>query len=142
MLARPRESTQHSTNLVASDNTPQPPPRIELGCPLIVLNVREGRPRTFFGYASNISVAGMRIAATSPREPGSRYRLEIPFPEPVGLTAECECEVVWKSCWVKGDPVGPGMGLRFLDLPERISDALAAWIRREAFEGRLRPSGR
>jgi len=122
----------------ASDCTPHPLLRKDLDRPLTVLKVQNGTPRTFFGYAHNISASGMRIAATSPRDPGSRYLLEIPFPEtPSGMT-ECRCEVVWKRDYSKGDRLGPGMGLRFLDLPDEVALALDAWIRNEAFRDRLR----
>lgn len=128
MLSRTSEATKTSTGLVASEDAPQPPPRKELEHPLLVLNAGPGQRRTFFGYATNISAAGMRIDATSPREPGARYRLEIPLPAPVGTVTQCECEVVWKREYSKGDPKGPGMGLKFLDLPEEVSEALNAWI--------------
>lgn len=127
MLSRTRDST-NPAGLVPSDNEPQPPPRIELERPLLVLNAEPGQRRTFFGYARNLSAAGMRIDATSPREPGTRYRLEIPLPAPIGVVTRCECEVVWKREYSRGDPMSPGMGLRFLDLPDELTRALDAWI--------------
>lgn len=107
----------------------QPPsPRRELGSPWTVLKIwpADGSG-TFFGYASNISRGGIRIDATSPRESESRHRLEMPLPTG---TAQCHCEVVWKRGYACGEANPPAMGLRFLDLPAEVSEALDEWVRR------------
>lgn len=105
-----------------------PPPRKELERPLTVLKIwpEDGR-RTFFGYAANIGRGGLRIDATSPREPQSRHHLEIPLPTG---TLECRCEVVWKRSYSNGDGYPPAMGLRFLDLPEERAVELDDWVHR------------
>lgn len=113
----------------------QPEPRRHLAVPITVLKVdADHGPKTFFGYAKNISRHGMMIGTTNPREPGSRYRLEIPLPEPLNVVARCTCEVVWQRCWNKEECHEPGMGLRFLDLPEEIAAAIEAWISHESLE--------
>jgi hypothetical protein len=111
--------------------------RVPLPAPITVLKRDEnGGPKTFFGYAKNISRSGMMIGATSPKEPGSRYVLEIPIPA-LDLVATCTCEVVWKREWAKQECNEPGMGLRFLDLPEEIASAIDNWLERQAIEQQL-----
>ncbi len=121
---------------------PQPtlPPddRKLLHAPITVLRTDgNGGPKTFFGYAKNISRSGMMIGATCPKEPGSRFLLEIPFPEPVNVVATCTCEVVWKREWAKQKQLEPGMGLRFVDLPEEIASAIDSWLQRELLHQQL-----
>lgn len=104
--------------------------RKSLPAPITVLRSdREGGSKTFFGYAKNISRTGMMIGTTNPRELGSRFRLEIPLPSPIRMVATCECEVVWSRRWAKKADSEPGMGLRFLDLPEEIAAAIDEWVR-------------
>ena len=125
-----------------TEHEPQPtfPPdaRIPLAAPITVLKTDgNGGPKTFFGYAKNISRGGMMIGATRPKEPGTRYTLEIPLPEPLNIVATCTCEVVWKRDWSKQKCHEPGMGLRFLDLPEDIASAIDRWLNRQILEQRL-----
>jgi hypothetical protein len=122
---------------------PEPQPtistddRVPLAAPITVLKSDgNGGPKTFFGYAKNISRSGMMIGATSPKEPGTKYVLEIPIPA-LDLVATCTCEVVWKRDWAKQKCHEPGMGLRFLDLPEEIAAAIDDWLRREALQQQL-----
>ena len=129
-------------NLGKRELEPQPnfPPdeRVPLPAPITVLKSDgNGGPKTFFGYAKNISRSGMMIGATSPKEPGTRYILEIPLPDPLNLVATCTCEVVWKREWEKRKCHEPGMGLRFIDLPEDIAAAIDNWLRTEALEQQL-----
>lgn len=117
-----------------SNNQPPAPPSIDarkdLRAPLIVYRLRfDDGQRTFFGYSKNISRSGMFIATVSPREPGSRFEVEIPLPPPLGRTVRCTCEVVWSRQFERRASHEPGMGLRFLDLPEEDSAAIDAWIR-------------
>jgi len=121
---------------------PQPAPPTEdrkpLPAPITVLKTDgSGGPKTFFGYAKNISRTGMMIGATSPKEPGSRFLLEIPLPGPVGVVATCTCEVIWKRDWAKQKCHEPGMGLRFVDLPEDIASAIEHWVERETLRQQL-----
>ena len=105
-------------------------PRKSLRAPLIVLKVKldDGR-KCFFGYTKNISRSGIFIATVNPKEPGSRYQVEIPLPEPINRTLRCTCEVVWKRLYTKGSPYEPGMGLRFTDLEEDLAEAIDRWVR-------------
>lgn len=104
--------------------------RKNLRSPLLVLKVRldEGQ-HAFFGYAKNISRSGMFIGTANPREPGSRFLVQISLPAPVTATVECTCEVVWNRQFKKRSAHEPGMGLKFIDLPEETADAIDRWIR-------------
>lgn len=106
--------------------------RKSLRAPLIVLRVKldDGR-KSFFGYAKNISRSGLFIATVNPREPGERFQVELALPAPLGHSVQCACEVVWKRLYCKGSPHEPGMGLRFLELPEEMADAIDSWVRAE-----------
>lgn len=106
--------------------------RTSLRSPLLVLKVRydDGR-KTFFGYAKNISRGGVFIATVNPRDPGSRFHVEIPLPAPLCTTLQCFCEVIWKRDYRPDSPYEPGMGLRFIDLPEELAERLNRWIKGE-----------
>ena len=107
--------------------------RRELRQPLTVLKATNNSgPKTLFGYASNISRSGMLISTINPRKPGSRFEVEFALPEPANVVARCNCEVVWKRTWAKEDAHRPGMGLRFLDLPEETAAVIEQWVEREA----------
>jgi len=99
-----------------------------LSCPLLV--VRQCQPsdrRIFFGYARNISRSGLYISTVNPREPGSRFDLEIPIP-PLGHYVTCLCEVVWKRDFSPDSPYDPGMGMQFVDLDEEVAQAIDTWV--------------
>ena len=112
-----------------SDDLPQPDPRTRLSAPITVLRAESDGPKTFFGYAKNLSRSGMLIGTTNPKEPGSRFRLEIPLPKPLHGVATCTCVVVWCKTWNKKDCHEPGMGLRFLDLSPDVAETIDAWVR-------------
>lgn len=112
--------------------------RRSLRAPLIVQRVRLTEERSsFFGYAKNISRGGLFIGATSPKEPGSQFQVEIPLPEPLDRTVHCTCEVMWCRQWSKGSTLEPGMGMRFLDLPEEEAEAIDHWIEESRRRQRL-----
>ncbi len=104
--------------------------RKHLRSPLLVLNIiNAGGNKTFFGYGKNISRGGLFIGTVNPRETGARFRLEIPLPAPILKIGQCECEVVWLRQFSKGSTLEPGMGLKFLDLPEDDAETIDRWIR-------------
>lgn len=112
--------------------------RTSLHVPIMVLKAdRDSGRTTFFGYAKNISRRGMMIGATRPREPGDQFLLEFSLPEPISRVVQCECEVIWKRRWARNGCHEPGMGLRFLDLPEELAEAIERWIRNEALQAQL-----
>lgn len=103
-----------------------------LPSPLLV--VRQSGPsdcKVFFGYARNISRGGLYISTVNPREPGSRFELEVPIP-PLGRCVTCLCEVVWKRDFTHTSPYDPGMGMKFIDLDEEIGRAIDAWVVQQA----------
>lgn len=107
--------------------------RTSLRSPLLVLKVKVDDGRTcFFGYAKNIGRGGMFIATANPREPGSRFQVEIPLPAPLNQTVRCTCEVIWQRQFRKKSPHEPGMGLKFIDLPENLSEAIDSWVKSQA----------
>ncbi len=103
--------------------------RRTLRSPLIVQRVREADSRrTFFGYAANISSGGLFIGTALPKEVGSHFEVEIPLPQPINREVRCHCEVVWRRPWEARMTFEPGMGLRFLDLPDEDREAIDRWI--------------
>jgi uncharacterized protein (TIGR02266 family) len=103
--------------------------RCALRVPLIVekLPCGDGR-KSFFGYARNISCGGLFIATVNPREPGEQFDLQVTLPASAALTLSCRCEVVWKRHFEPGSKFEPGMGLRFLDLPQETAEELERWL--------------
>lgn len=126
---------QKSDNNRQVEQQPKVHVRRELRQPLTVLKAgNNGGPKTFFGYARNISRSGMLISTINPRSPGSRYEVEFALPKPVNLVARCECEVVWRRSWAKEEAQKPGMGLKFIDLSEETASAIDEWVERETRE--------
>jgi uncharacterized protein (TIGR02266 family) len=119
-------------NDLSSPDKNSPHQRKALRAPLLILRVKfdDGR-KSFFGYAKNISRSGMFISTVAPREPGERFQVEITLPPQLGNNLQCTCEVVWKRLYSKGSPHEPGMGLRFIDLPEETAAAIDRWINSE-----------
>ncbi|MFA5515258.1 MAG: PilZ domain-containing protein [Desulfuromonadales bacterium] len=110
--------------------------RARLRAPLLVLKVRvEDNGRVFFGYAKNIGRGGLFIATTNPREPGTRIKVEIPRPFAPKQTVQCTCEVVWKREFSRKSSYEPGMGLKFLDLPDADAEQLDTWIQGQLSAG-------
>lgn len=103
--------------------------RKSLRTSLVVLRVTATeRGKTFFGYADNISRSGMFIGTENPRNPGSRFLVEITFPKPIAKTVRCSCEVVWKRIHNPESDHKAGMGIRFLDLPKDVAKAINTWV--------------
>lgn len=103
--------------------------RRDLRKPLLVQRVRldDGR-KVFFGYAKNISQSGMFIATVNPRCQGEQFDVEMILPAPLEMPLSCRCEVTWTRDFRKSSGLEPGMGLRFLDLPEETAAKIEAWI--------------
>src|SRR5512133_1015384 len=114
------------TTWVPSDKRRQP------RAPLLVLraSINDGA-RTFFGYAKNVSRSGLFIATINPREIGSRFEVEIPLPNAMGVHLRCQGEVVWRRNYDPASPYEPGMGMRFIDLDAKIADYIENWVRQE-----------
>lgn len=107
--------------------------RRNLRSPLLILKVNlDDSAKTFFGYAKNISKSGMFVATVSPREPGERYPVEIIVSQVQPQPLRCTCEVVWKRPFDPKSRYEPGMGVRFVDLPEEIAEKLDNWIKSQS----------
>lgn len=97
--------------------------------PLIVQKVLIDYQRpVFFGYSKNLSRSGLFVATTNPTKAGEQLDLEIPLPEELGGTIRCRCEVVWRRPLGSHLPFEPGMGLKFVDLPEELSKRIDDWV--------------
>jgi len=104
--------------------------RRNLRRPLIVLRARiDTGPKSFFGYAKNISRGGMFIASVNPQQPGSRFRVEFPLPPSTRTTVTCECEVVWQRQFNPSGRLEPGMGLKFIDMPDAQAEEIDDWAK-------------
>ena len=104
--------------------------RNNLRAPLIVEKVPcEDTQKTFFGYAKNISSGGLFIATVNPREPGEQFVIELTLPAPDKTLIRCNCEVVWKRHFERKGNYEPGMGLKFLDMPQETVDRIDAWVK-------------
>jgi len=118
-----------------NDNSQQTPAdqRKNLRSPLLILKVKlDDGDKVFFGYAKNISKSGLFIATVNPHDPGSRFQIEVPLPEPLGVSVQCEAEVVWKRHYTRGGPYEPGMGLKFLDISASLGESIDNWVKGSA----------
>jgi hypothetical protein len=79
----------------------------------------------------------MTINCLAPKDVGSQFRLEFAAPGPRSPTLQCTCEVAWQRFYTKEQAYKPGMGLKFLNLPEEAQAALDAWIREKDLEEAL-----
>ncbi|MBI5197410.1 MAG: PilZ domain-containing protein [Nitrospirae bacterium] len=102
--------------------------RKALRAPLIVFKAGGGKERYFFGYAQTISVGGLFIASINPKKVGERFPIEFTLPGS-GTRIECECEVVWRREYTPTGKMEPGFGVKFIDLPEGLQEAIETWIR-------------
>ncbi len=110
--------------------------RVTPRIPLRVLQVRgESRKAFFFGYAMNLSPAGIFIQTTNPKEPGTRVRLQIPLQRDLP-PIECGAEVAWVQPFSARSKNPPGMGLRFTELDEKTAARLEAFLK--SLQGRAR----
>ncbi|HEX9777735.1 MAG TPA: PilZ domain-containing protein [Geopsychrobacteraceae bacterium] len=106
--------------------------RRDLRAPLIVQKIKiEDGQKVFFGYSKNISQSGMFIASINPLDPGVQVDVEIPLPSDQNKCIRCRCEVIWKRRFSKKSIYEPGMGLKFIDMPEDLATELARWAEQE-----------
>ncbi|MEJ2201898.1 MAG: PilZ domain-containing protein [Desulfuromonadaceae bacterium] len=112
-----------------SNSTSVADPSKSLRSPLIVLRVKvDQAEKAFFGYATNISRSGLFIATTNPRQAENHFVIEFALPDPLGCQVQCTCAVVWSRQYSRKSIYGPGMGLKFVDLPEELAEAIDAWV--------------
>ena len=102
--------------------------RRRLRKPLIVLQTNDqSERRTFFGYAKNLSMGGMFIASINPPSPGKKFDIEFTLPPGTGHSVKCTSEVVWYRTYSNRGKYEPGMGMRFIDIPEEMASAIDKW---------------
>jgi len=95
------------------------------------LVVREARlisgMEVFFGYAQNVSRAGLFIGTSKRRPEGELYEIQFKLP---GLEKDfrCKAKVVWARPYRKDSPYTPGIGLEFVDLPEEDAALIDKWV--------------
>lgn len=121
-----------NTVVSQDDNKQHADLRKNLRAPLIVQKIHFddlSDRAVFFGYSKNISRSGLFIATTNPIETGEQIDLEIPLPPPLKKTVRCRCEVVWRRPIGKHLPFEPGMGLKFIDMPENVAKQIEDWIK-------------
>lgn len=99
-----------------------------LRVPLLVTKVKvDQEGKVFFGYAKNISRVGIFIQTINPKNEGERFKIEFQLPRKGG-NISCMMEVVWKRSYQAHCEYEPGMGLKFIDLSEEMSDMLERWV--------------
>ncbi|NIR15447.1 MAG: pilus assembly protein PilZ [Desulfobacterales bacterium] len=107
----------------------RPNRRKELRADLIVLDVRgEDEKGFFFGYAKNLSKAGMFISSVNPRKIGDKFSISFKLPFDEEVSVKCECRVVWAREYDPKSKESPGMGIKFLDLDYKIKKRIGEWI--------------
>ena len=119
------EESEITQNLNYDEN---PNKRSNLRIPLIVTKVKAGQGgKVFFGYAKNISRVGIFIQTINPKNEGERFKIEFQLPHNGGPIS-CMAEVIWKRNYHPYSEYEPGMGLKFIDLSEEMSDRLDRWV--------------
>jgi len=70
----------------------------------------------------------MFIASVNPRQIGEEFIIEFSLPDKTLI--RCKCCVAWRREFVPRSPHEPGMGIKFMDLPEEIIDKVDALVKR------------
>ncbi|MBE9503303.1 MAG: PilZ domain-containing protein [Proteobacteria bacterium] len=104
--------------------------RKDLRIPILVTKVKgDDKGNVFFGYAKNISKAGLFIQTINPKDEQEQFKIEFTLPEDE-KTIICEAEVVWKRLYLPNASFEPGMGLKFLNLDEETASYIDTWVDR------------
>ncbi len=120
---------------IQSPESPQGNKRKNLRAPIIVQKVLvDVGHKPFFGHAKNISRSGFFVATVNPKKPGDSFVVEIPLPPPINRSFQCQCEVIWNRQYVRNSPYEPGMGLKFMDLSQELSEAIELWVQQSSAE--------
>jgi uncharacterized protein (TIGR02266 family) len=82
----------------------------------------------FFGYAKNISRAGIFIQTITPKAVGDEFMIDFTIPK-TDINVRCRCRVVWSRTFSQSSTwQEPGMGLAFLDLDPDTSEKVNQWV--------------
>ena len=99
--------------------------------PLMILEVKGKKgSKIFFGYAENISQGGLFVSGKTTPSVGDQFPVEFILPDNK-TKVRCTCEVVWKKQYGKSDLVFGGIGVRFVDLDQKVKKAVEKWIDQE-----------
>jgi uncharacterized protein (TIGR02266 family) len=114
----------------------KPDTRVAPRVPMMVLEVkgRDGN-QVFLGYAKNISQGGLFVSGRAPLSVGERFPMEFVLPDNK-TKVQCTCEVVWRRRYGRNDVVSGGMGIKFVDLSERVKRVIGTWVKRTNQQGR------
>lgn len=87
----------------------------------------ESENNFFMGLTENISEGGVFVATHSLREVGARLEVELKLP---GLAEAVRLQAVvrWVRLFQEGSDVPPGLGLQFLDVPDRAARAIREFV--------------
>lgn len=88
-----------------------------------IRTVVEGQLQTLVGYSKNISSGGIFIETETPAEKGTELVLRFKL-QPQGEILEARAVVTYRL----GDA---GMGLRFVDLPGSVRQAIEAFVQEQ-----------
>jgi len=106
--------------------------RRSLRAPIIVTRVKVDQDgKVFFGYAKNLSKAGIFIQTINPKSVGEKFNVEFILPGEDEMIS-CTVEVIWKRDYPQSQKHEPGMGLKFLDLSPEQAEIIDAWVDKDA----------
>ena len=90
----------------------------------------EGKNVTLYVQIRNVSFGGLFIKTHTPFNPGEQVKVRWSFPALQG-EHEAIMTVVWKRETFHGHDDVPGMGLKFLRIPEETAGILRKIVERE-----------
>jgi uncharacterized protein (TIGR02266 family) len=107
----------------------RPDRRKNLRSHLLVLNLKaESNKRSFFGYAKVIGRGGLFIASVNPKQVGEEFTIEFTLPDKTPV--QCKCSVAWRREFTPKFKYEPGMGIKFLDMPDEIRGKIDTWAKK------------
>lgn len=96
---------------------------------ILVLKVKgEDQKGAFFGYCKTISRGGMFITSINPRKIGEEFDITFRLAGEAE-DIKCRCAVAWVREYDSLTKQEPGMGIKFLNLPDETREKLENWIK-------------
>ena len=115
-----------------SDKPVQEYKRKSLRAPILITRVKVDQGgKVFFGYAKNISEAGIFIQTINPKNLGEKFSIEFSL-SGLNEAFSCTVEVIWKRDFPQSEKHEPGMGLKFLDLSAEQARIIEDWVNKDA----------
>ncbi len=103
--------------------------RMALRSQLLVLRAESADKKFLFGYAKMISRSGMFISTVNPKKVDEEFDIAFMLPDEV-TEVKCRCRVMWTREYSPRLELEPGMGLKFVDLDEKIEKKIEEWVRK------------